>query len=149
VAVETCYDFQNASKDKARAIRQLSRLEELLDGIFRAMEDPPVPLPIMKPLLREELPSCLEDLRQLKKKLETPGGRTARLLASFSWTLREGVEVKKTLGSLRDFQSMLSIAMVAENLCVSPPSFKPSLTAWQYYDDDAYQSPGEGGPGYV
>ncbi|KAF8508946.1 hypothetical protein JB92DRAFT_2950198 [Gautieria morchelliformis] len=116
VAVQACCNFRNASKDKAGIIQQLSVLERLLDGILQTMGDPPVPLPIMQQLLQEDLPSRLRDLRHLKKKLETPGGRTARLLASLCWTLREASEVKKTLCDLRDFQSMLCMAMAADNL---------------------------------
>ncbi|KAF8510105.1 hypothetical protein JB92DRAFT_2942248 [Gautieria morchelliformis] len=129
VAVQACCNLRNASNDKAGIIQQLSVLECLLNGILQTMADPPVPLPIMEQLLQQDLPSRVRDLRHLKKKLETPGGRTARLLASLCWTLREGSEVKKTLCDLRAFQSMLCTAMAADNLNMTMKHIKSQVKA--------------------
>lgn len=94
-------------------------LQYVFEAVGRTEKNAPFPLPTVAELLSREFPRYSREITHLKKKLEAPRGRTARIWASFAWISQEG-HVEMTLQHIRHFQTALNMALTTDNMYVSP-----------------------------
>ena len=97
----------------------------MLESIRRLVEDDKATASSRLPVLNEIIPRCRDELDSLNSKLERDLGRKV-LIQAFIWPLQED-EVNKTLDKLGQLQGLLTTAMGADLLYVSPATFESTL----------------------
>lgn len=108
---------RNASIHAKRVIDELVMLQRLFAAVVqaRANAHDQFSFPAVSELIKKELPRCTQEMESLKKKLDYPCGHTARIRASFVWMYRQR-HVELTLQHFRHFQTMLTTALIADNM---------------------------------